>query len=85
MTIRISQRHLKILETCPRQFEYTYCDRLTLPMNPTQQVKITAQLSFHPLSGANRQCQSIEISMLKLTWASFEDFEMSLRYSQHGG
>ncbi len=27
--LRLSQRHLKILETCPRQFQHIYLDRLT--------------------------------------------------------
>ncbi len=47
MKIRISQRHLKILETCPRQFEYTYCDRLTLPMSPAQQTRTQLGSDFH--------------------------------------
>ncbi len=47
--IRISQRHLKILETCPRQFEYIYCDRLTLPMSPIQQSKTQLGSDFHLL------------------------------------
>jgi hypothetical protein len=47
--LRISQRHLKILETCPRQFEYTFCDRLTLPMSPIQQSKTQLGSDFHLL------------------------------------
>lgn len=47
--LRISQRHLKILEACPRQFEHTYFDRLTLPINPTQQVKTQLGSDFHLL------------------------------------
>ena len=47
--LRISQRHLKILETCPRQFEYTYCDRLTGNVNPTQQSKTQLGSDFHLL------------------------------------
>jgi PD-(D/E)XK nuclease superfamily len=47
--LRISQRHLKILETCPRQFEYTFCDRLTLPMSPMQQMKTQLGSEFHLL------------------------------------
>ncbi len=47
--LRISQRHLKILETCPRQFEQTFCDRLTLPMSPTQQSKTQLGSDFHLL------------------------------------
>jgi PD-(D/E)XK nuclease superfamily len=49
MTIRISQRHLKILETCPRQFEYTYCDRLTLSTASAQQSKTQLGSDFHLL------------------------------------
>jgi PD-(D/E)XK nuclease superfamily len=47
--LRISQRHLKILEQCPRQFEHTYLDRLTLPINPVQQVKTQLGSDFHLL------------------------------------
>ncbi|AFY92026.1 PD-(D/E)XK nuclease family protein [Chamaesiphon minutus] len=47
--LRISQRHLKILETCPRQFEYTFCDRLTLPMAAVQQSKTQLGSDFHLL------------------------------------
>ncbi len=47
--IRLSQRHLKILATCPRQFEHTYLDRLTLPMAPNQQVKTQLGSDFHLL------------------------------------
>jgi PD-(D/E)XK nuclease superfamily len=47
--LRISQRHLKILETCPRQFEYTFCDRLTLPTAATQQSKSQLGSDFHLL------------------------------------
>jgi PD-(D/E)XK nuclease superfamily len=47
--LRISQRHLKILETCPRQFEYTFCDRLTLPSAPERQSKTQLGSDFHLL------------------------------------
>jgi hypothetical protein len=47
--IRLSQRHLKILETCPRQFEHTYFDRLTLPVSPAQQIKTQLGSDFHLL------------------------------------
>jgi hypothetical protein len=47
--LRLSQRHLKILETCPRQFEYIYFDRLTLPISPTQQIKTQLGSDFHLL------------------------------------
>ncbi len=43
--LRLSQRHLKILETCPRQFEYVYLDRLT----PIQQSKTQLGSDFHLL------------------------------------
>jgi hypothetical protein len=43
--LRLSQRHLKILETCPRQFEYTYLDRLT----PIQQSRTQLGSDFHLL------------------------------------
>jgi hypothetical protein len=47
--LRLSQRHLKILETCPRQFEYIYFDRLTLPVPPAQQSKTQLGSDFHLL------------------------------------
>jgi PD-(D/E)XK nuclease superfamily len=47
--IRLSQRHLKILETCPRQFEHIYFDRLTPPTNPAQQIKTQLGSDFHLL------------------------------------
>ncbi len=47
--IRLSQRHLKILETCPRQFEHIYFDRLTLPISPAQQHKTQLGSDFHLL------------------------------------
>ena len=47
--MRLSQRHLKILETCPRQFEHLYFDRLALPISPTQQLKTQLGSDFHLL------------------------------------
>jgi PD-(D/E)XK nuclease superfamily len=47
--LRISQRHLTILEKCPRQFEHTYFDRLNSPVNPAQQVKTQLGSDFHLL------------------------------------
>jgi PD-(D/E)XK nuclease superfamily len=47
--MRLSQRHLKILETCPRQFEYLYFDRLALTVSPQQQVKSQLGSDFHLL------------------------------------
>jgi hypothetical protein len=47
--LRLSQRHLKVLETCPRQFEHLYFDRLSSPMSPAQQVKTQLGSDFHLL------------------------------------
>ncbi len=47
--LRLSQRHLKVLETCPRQFEYIYFDRLTSIVPPTQQIKTQLGSDFHLL------------------------------------
>jgi hypothetical protein len=47
--IRLSQGHLKVLETCPRKFEYIYFDRLTLPISPEQQLKMQWGKQFHLL------------------------------------
>lgn len=47
--LRLSQRHLKVLETCPRQFEHIYFDRLTQPISPIQQAKTQLGSEFHLL------------------------------------
>lgn len=47
--MRLTQRHLKILATCPRQFEYVYFERLTLPASPAQQAKTQLGSNFHLL------------------------------------
>jgi hypothetical protein len=47
--IRLSQGHLKVLETCPRKFEHIYFDRLTLPISPEQQLKMQWGTQFHLL------------------------------------
>jgi hypothetical protein len=47
--MRLSQRHLKVLETCPRQFEYSYFDRLALTITPSQQAKSQLGSDFHLL------------------------------------
>ncbi len=47
--MRLSQRHLKVLETCPRQFEYLYFDRLALTVSPNQQVRSQLGSDFHLL------------------------------------
>jgi RecB family exonuclease len=43
--LRLSQRHLKILETCPRQFEHIYLDRST----PIQESRTQFGSDFHML------------------------------------
>ena len=58
--LRISQRHLKILETCPRQFEYNFCDRLTLPVAPDRQAKTQLGSDFHLLMHQRELGLSIE-------------------------
>ncbi|WP_373539583.1 PD-(D/E)XK nuclease family protein [Chamaesiphon sp.] len=96
MTIRISQRHLKILETCPRQFEYTYCDRLTLPMNPTQQAKTQLGSDFHllmhqrelgmpiePILARSPQLNTWMQAMLQTAPALFETDDRTWRESEH--
>lgn len=45
LMIRLSQRHLKIIETCPRQFQHIYLDRLT----PIQENKTQFGSDFHLL------------------------------------
>jgi hypothetical protein len=55
--MRISQRHLKILAACPRQFEHTYFTgfdaqnqhQLILPVSPAQQAKTQLGSDFHLL------------------------------------
>jgi RecB family exonuclease len=94
--LRISQRHLKILETCPRQFEYTFCDRLTLPMSPTQQTKTQLGSDFHllmhqrelglpiePILAQSPQLNTWMQAMTKAAPALFHPDPQSWRESEH--
>ncbi len=96
MAIRISQRHLKILETCPRQFEYSYCDRLTLPINPTQQTKTQLGSDFHLLMhqrelglpiaailARSPQLNTWMEAMLQIAPALFQTDDRTWRESEH--
>jgi hypothetical protein len=93
--LRISQRHLKILETCPRQFEHTYCDRLTLPINPAQQVKTQLGSDFHllmhqrelglpiePILARSPQLNTWMQAMLQAAPTLFESNDRTLRESE---
>jgi hypothetical protein len=94
--LRISQRHLKILETCPRQFEYTYCDRLTLPISPTQQSKAQLGSDFHwlmhqrelglpiePILARSTQLNTWMQAMLQTAPELFETDPQTWRESEH--
>jgi hypothetical protein len=94
--LRISQRHLKILETCPRQFEYTYCDRLTLPISPTQQSKTQLGSDFHllmhqrelglpidPILARSGQLNTWMQAMLQTAPELFETDSQTWRESEH--
>jgi PD-(D/E)XK nuclease superfamily len=96
MKIRISQRHLKILETCPRQFEYTYCDRLTLPMSPAQQTKTQLGSDFHwlmhqrelglpiePILARSPQLNTWMQAMLETAPELFQTNDRTWRESEH--
>lgn len=47
--LRLSQRELHLLETCPRKFQHLYFDRLTSPINPEHQEKQNLGSRFHLL------------------------------------
>ncbi|HBB33811.1 MAG TPA: PD-(D/E)XK nuclease family protein [Cyanobacteria bacterium UBA9273] len=46
---RLSQGHLKILETCPRKFQHIYFDQLGTPVSPEQQEHLAWGSRFHLL------------------------------------
>jgi PD-(D/E)XK nuclease superfamily len=46
---RVSQRHLELLETCPRKFQYTFLDRAIAPPRAESQTAIEAGSRFHLL------------------------------------
>ena len=46
---RVSQRHLELLEVCPRKFQYTFLDRAIAPPSPESQTAIDAGSRFHLL------------------------------------
>jgi hypothetical protein len=46
---RVSQRHLELLEVCPRKFQYTFLDRAIAPPRPESQTAIEAGSRFHLL------------------------------------
>jgi PD-(D/E)XK nuclease superfamily len=80
--LRISQRHLKILEACPRQFEHTYFDRLTLPIKPAQQVKTQLGSDFHLLMhqrelGLPIGSMTILILVIRIMHSEIPDFSYS--------
>ena len=94
--LRISQRHLKILETCPRQFEYTFCDRLTLPTAPDRQSKTQLGSDFHllmhqrelglpiePILARSPQLNTWMEAMLQVAPELFEIDSQTWRQSEH--
>lgn len=94
--IRISQRHLKILAACPRQFEYTYFERLTLPMSPAQQAKTQLGSDFHllmhqrelglpiePILARHPQLQTWMQAMIQTAPTLFESDSQTWRESEH--
>ncbi len=93
--LRISQRHLTILEKCPRQFEHTYFDRLTLPINPAQQVKTQLGSDFHllmhqrelglpiePILARSPQLNTWMAAMLQAAPTLFESNDQTQRESE---
>lgn len=47
--MRLSQGHLNLLERCPRQFQHTYLEQLSSPINLEQQERQTWGSRFHLL------------------------------------
>jgi hypothetical protein len=95
LMIRISQRHLKILDVCPRQFEHTYFDRLTLPVSPAQQAKTQLGSDFHllmhqrelglpiePILARSPQLNTWMQSMLQIAPMLFETDDLTQRESE---
>jgi hypothetical protein len=94
--IRISQRHLKILENCPRQFEHIYFDRLTPFVSPVQQAKTQLGSDFHllmhqrelglpiePILAHHPQLNTWMQGMLQVAPALFETDAQTARESEH--
>ena len=94
--IRLTQHHLKILENCPRQFEYTYCDRLTLPIPPDLQAKAQLGKDFHllmqqrelglpiePILAKNLKLKIWVESIIKIAPTLFESDPQVWRESEH--
>jgi PD-(D/E)XK nuclease superfamily len=94
--IRLSQGHLKVLESCPRKFEHIYFDRLTLPVTPEQQLKMQWGTQFHLLmqqrelgmpiepflEHSPRLKQMVE-SIIRTTPELFQPHPKSWRESEH--
>lgn len=47
--MRLSQGHLKLLETCPRQFQHLYLEQLAAPIAAEQAERLTWGSRFHQL------------------------------------
>lgn len=47
--MRLSQGHLKLLETCPRKFQYVYLEQLAAPIAADQVERMTWGSRFHRL------------------------------------
>jgi PD-(D/E)XK nuclease superfamily len=63
--IRLSQRHIDVLETCPRQFQQIFLDRREPPLSPQQQESMAVGSRFHLLM----QQRSIGLSVDSLVEA----------------
>ncbi|HEY9850930.1 MAG TPA: PD-(D/E)XK nuclease family protein [Leptolyngbyaceae cyanobacterium] len=48
-TMRLSQRHLNLLSTCPRKYQHSFLDQLSLLTTPEQQERIDWGSHFHLL------------------------------------
>lgn len=49
MLLRLSQGQLNLLSLCPRRFQHTYLDQLSIPTTPEQQERMTWGNRFHLL------------------------------------
>ncbi|MBO3460669.1 PD-(D/E)XK nuclease family protein [Aetokthonos hydrillicola Thurmond2011] len=47
--LRLSQGQLNLLETCPRQFQHTYLEKLHSPSDPEHEERLTLGSRFHLL------------------------------------
>lgn len=69
---RISQGHLNLLATCPRKFQHTYLEKITIPINPQNEKYQILGSRFHLLM--QQQEMGLPIDSLKNTDDQLENW-----------